>query len=508
MVEGSGAHQLCVAVNLSGYLCGEVSHLYGVVEGAGCLFAHAAENVLVGVRELDEGDVADESECLLDDVEQGVCAEDDDSTDEQIGVVAGVEGVHVAAAYQIDGEACGHGCKHEDGCRPEELGSAAQFAQGEDDGDASYCLDGNELEGVLQHAGADEHYGDMCNESRSRVHEHSYEDGHDGEGNDEDVEQAMADEQRRQQREEYDEGIEHAGRADAAEVVYAVSGEVDGEQEDEDEDVEGLSGQGEIAAAGLVAQVVLPLVRFQQLVGLFIDDVAAADDFLSALHDLAAGRHAAYQFFAGCLAVYAVVDEVGHDEFVEVHLLQHFVVVAYDVILRQLFVGLLGGERLLHADERGILAHDAPNGLRAIVAQWLARVDNALIVEAVQPVADDDFQLPAHKHLAAPALAEEAHLLVGHVFVEDIIGLELLQHLVALLGQRLLAFIDGEVEGGRQVGIAPGRALLHLIADSHVARHEPYDGSHGDNDESRAHGNIAPRKLCPKIEIYHDVSRF
>ena len=75
---------------------------------------------------------------------------------------------------------------------------------------------------MLQHVGADEYHGGVCHESRTGVHEDTYEDGHHGVGQYVDVYERVAHKQGRQQGKDDDEGVEHGGVARVLEVVLAI----------------------------------------------------------------------------------------------------------------------------------------------------------------------------------------------------------------------------------------------------------------------------------------------
>ena len=51
VVEGTRTHQLAFGSQGIGYLGSEISHLHGVLEGAGSLFGQTAEHFVVGVGE-------------------------------------------------------------------------------------------------------------------------------------------------------------------------------------------------------------------------------------------------------------------------------------------------------------------------------------------------------------------------------------------------------------------------------------------------------------------------
>ena len=74
------------------------------------------------------------------------------------------------------------------------------------------------------------------------------------------------------------------------------------------------------------------------------------------------------------------------------------------------------------------------------------------------------------------------HLLLCLLMV-FVVGLILAQGTVALLTDDTLRLVDGKVEGGREVSVFPGLALLYMEVAATVVRHGPYgDGNSDDNE--------------------------
>ena len=94
---------------------------------------------------------------------------------------------------------------------------------------------------MLQHAGADEHQRNVCHEGCSRVHEHAYKDRYHGEGDDIDMQQTVADQQRGQQGKEDDERVDHGQRAGALKVPIAEYRQEKREGNNQHADVDNLS---------------------------------------------------------------------------------------------------------------------------------------------------------------------------------------------------------------------------------------------------------------------------
>ena len=79
----------------------------------------------------------------------------------------------------------------------------------------------------------------------------------------------------------------------------------------------------------LVTALAFLEVRLQGVIGLLIDDAAAVDNLLSALHDARGQWYGVEQVAVAGLAACLVIDEVGHDIVVQVTLLQLFFVAGY-----------------------------------------------------------------------------------------------------------------------------------------------------------------------------------
>ena len=92
-----------------------------MLEGAGCHLAHASQQLFVHVGQLNECDVRCVAERLLDDVEQGVRAEQHESAQYQVVVVAEVDRHDVIGANQFEGQTGDHCRQRDDDGRPEQL---------------------------------------------------------------------------------------------------------------------------------------------------------------------------------------------------------------------------------------------------------------------------------------------------------------------------------------------------------------------------------------------------
>ena len=69
VIESACSYQLAFGINLIGNLCGQVSYLDGVLEGAWGHLTHLTEQGFVHIRQFDQRDVRDKAKCLLDEIE-------------------------------------------------------------------------------------------------------------------------------------------------------------------------------------------------------------------------------------------------------------------------------------------------------------------------------------------------------------------------------------------------------------------------------------------------------
>ena len=137
------------------------------------------------------------------------------------------------------------------------------------------------------------------------------------------MQDAMGDHDRGDDGKEYDQRIEHGNRPELLEIVFAEKRQIDREADHEDGDVEDLSHDGGAdLLVGIVAAVHLLLIRYEDVVGLAVYDVAPVDDLLSALGDAAGQRDAVVEVAQAGLAPLFIVAEVGGDVVVQVALLQ------------------------------------------------------------------------------------------------------------------------------------------------------------------------------------------
>lgn len=95
VIECARTYQQTVGTDAVGNLCCQVTHRDGMLEGARCNLAQVAEQSLVGIRQLEEGDIRGESECLLDDIHERIGQQQEDAVHGEIGV----RGIYASTNY-------------------------------------------------------------------------------------------------------------------------------------------------------------------------------------------------------------------------------------------------------------------------------------------------------------------------------------------------------------------------------------------------------------------------
>ena len=114
VVQGTGTHQLGISIDLVGNLTGQIGYLYGMLEGSRGHLTHTTQQRTVGVRELDECDVAGESEGFLNDVQQGIGKEQSDTADGQVVVGGVVDHGQFCGLRPVEGQIDCHGGQRDD----------------------------------------------------------------------------------------------------------------------------------------------------------------------------------------------------------------------------------------------------------------------------------------------------------------------------------------------------------------------------------------------------------
>ena len=217
------------------------------------------------------------------------------------------------------------------------------------------------------------------------------------------------------------------------------------------------------------------------------------------------------QFVETGLTAFPVVSEVGGDVIVEVALAQHFLVLYERLVVEDLLVGGDDGIHLRDLAAGGVLATDDPDLSCRVLMQTgkFRTVHDTLVIEVAQTVGDDAQVVVAQaRDTVAVVLIELSDLFACDVIIDDIIGLIEVHQTVALGFHGGLTLIDGEVERGAQVVVAPGLALFDLEGAVAVPGHQPYNDGHGTGHDCQTDEEIAPRDIVFCIKTAHFLPYF
>ena len=131
-----------------------------------------------------------------------------------------------------------------------------------------------------------------------------------------------------------------------------------------------------------IAPVVLLQIRFYGAVSLVGNDFPSVNDLFALLNQSAGQWYAGYQFVLAGLAAILVVDEVGHDIFVEIAFLQQLAQGCYLLVHEKLFVCLLGRINLLDGYAVGLFLTYHAYHCGRVFAQFLIflRLHDTLLV--------------------------------------------------------------------------------------------------------------------------------
>ena len=244
---------------------------------------------------------------------------------------------------------------------------------------------------------------------------------------------------------------------------------------------------------------------------MFVDNLAAIDDLLSALHDAAGQGNAVVKLVEAGFAALLVVYQVGGDVVVEVTLAQHLLMGCQGLIVEELLVGGDDGVDLVDLTAGGVLAADDADGTRGVLDQAgiFRTVHDALVVEIVKTVGDDaQIVVVQARDTVAVVLVELPDLLASHLVVEGVVGLVELHQAVALGLHGFIALVDREVEGGAQLIVSPGLALFDLKGTVAASGHQPHDDDDGKENHPQTDEDIAPGNIVFCIETAHFISFF
>ena len=231
------------------------------------------------------------------------------------------------------------------------------------------------------------------------------------------------------------------------------------------------------------------------------DALAAVDDALAGQYHAGAGRYGREGFFAPFVGAQAVVDEVGDEVFVEVEARHDF---ARELLLvHGILIGRAGGEEgregagsgrsaAHHADAFEILCREV---VELFGVDHAAAVDVAEHVEGVLHIGEGD----AVEGAAGIVALEVLDLLLPHLFARVEVGVELLEHAVALDFELVGCLVDGKFEGGDEGRIAPRLPNLVGVAEFGFTRQGEDDAGEAQH-KADAHGE-------PKVEVAVELHR-
>ena len=228
----------------------------------------------------------------------------------------------------------------------------------------------------------------------------------------------------------------------------------------------------------LFTSICLLLIRHQDVVGVLIHDVASVDDLLTSLHDAAGQWDAVVEFVQARFTAGSVVCQVGRDIVVEITFPKYLLVSGQCLIEKNLFIGRYDGVDLGDGYAGDILAVDDSDSLGRVLMQdgVFRTVHDTLGIEVAQPIGyDAQIVVGEAGNTFIIILVELTYFLAYDLLITNIVGLVVLHQTVAFCLDGLVAFIDGEVEGGAQGIIYPGLASLDLETGLGVTRHQPDD---------------------------------
>ena len=273
----------------------------------------------------DECDVGNESEPLLEEVEQRVCEEEQDTVDEEVDEVTCVYLHRIALD---DGLVCriednvGEG---NDERSTYDLRTLGEFTKGLNGYHAYEYL--QEQEFVRD--GCEEGYDGYCtameHEGCTTVHEDADDDGQHTERQYEDVHDFVGHHDAGNDAEEYHQCEEQKYGTGFVVIVATEEVEVDDKYEQYAAYEYYLSDESEwqlFVGSDMFGH--FTLVGTQDVVGFTCDYLATVDDFLTALDDTTGCRYAGEKVVACVVGLHLVEHEVGREEFVEVKTLHDY----------------------------------------------------------------------------------------------------------------------------------------------------------------------------------------
>ena len=145
MVEGAGTYQQGIGTDgFGGFGC-EVRDLHGMLEGTRSTFSQRVQQLRVDIRQFDQRDRRDETEELLEAVDQAVTTDREQAADEEIEVHPRIDGREDACLRKGEGRV-GNALREVDPCGClHQLGAARHVREGRYRNHADYDLNEEEL---------------------------------------------------------------------------------------------------------------------------------------------------------------------------------------------------------------------------------------------------------------------------------------------------------------------------------------------------------------------------
>ena len=198
----------------------------------------------------------------------------------------------------------------------------------------------------------------MEHESRTGVHEDTYHNGHQTDGQHEDIQNLVRHHQRSNDAEQNGEHKDQGDVAGVLEVVGSEERQIGDERDEDDQDEDGLPNRliRNLGVADVATLIVL-LVGMQHIIHLFGHSLATIHNLLSSLHKSVIARNALQELVQLLIRLHLVVEEVLLNEFVDVILLQDQLRVSGGVLLHDVGISGTQGEHLTqrHRDSHIIM---------------------------------------------------------------------------------------------------------------------------------------------------------
>ena len=150
---------------------GDVGDLKAVLEGAGRPDCEVFEQGMVGIEELDVGEVGGESEDFLKDINEGVGDEGEDDVEAKQGEVAVLDGGKAASGIEAVAYICDDVGAEDDGEGDKKVGAVAEAGEAVHGRSAATQLDKEVFKTVWDDGAAEDCDDDVAKKSKAGVEE-------------------------------------------------------------------------------------------------------------------------------------------------------------------------------------------------------------------------------------------------------------------------------------------------------------------------------------------------